>query len=392
MTIQTQQIRSPEPLGERRRLDFLDALRGLAAVYVVIYHMLLIPQPNLSAPRWAEKFVMAGGTGVTLFFIVSAFSLYYTMPLRLRERNPTFSFYLHRFFRIAPLFYFLIIATLVRDALAFDVTHSAFDIVTSLTFVFNLIPAKQEGFVWAGWTIGVEMVFYAAFPFIYGRIKSVGNATALVFALLLSWLVIQLVLDYSVMPEAWKKSILQWSTFRHFPIFAMGILIYHVFMSFDASKLHAGQYKGLGNSLLWGGAFGYTALLQGWLPNIFGDSYYWQGVVFGCIFLGLAFAPWRVVVNRSTRYLGKISYSVYLNHTTVVFFMTPVYHWVYRNSPSLTVSFVASLLLTFAAVLPLSALTYRFVEEPGIALGKRLASRLRIRSDGPGVSAPRPAR
>lgn len=107
----------------RARLEFLDALRGLAAAYVLVYHMLLLPQPNLIAPRWAEKFALNGGTGVTMFFIVSAFSLYYTMPLRLKERNPTFSFYLHRFFRIAPLFYFLIAATLVRDAWAFGVSH-----------------------------------------------------------------------------------------------------------------------------------------------------------------------------------------------------------------------------------------------------------------------------
>ena len=111
--------------------------------------MLLLPQPNLVPPRWVERFALAGGTGVTLFFIVSSFSLYYTMPLRLREPNPTFSFYLHRFFRIAPLFYFLIVFTLIRDRLIFRTGHSAVDVASSLTFVFNLIPLKQEGFVWA---------------------------------------------------------------------------------------------------------------------------------------------------------------------------------------------------------------------------------------------------
>ena len=66
--------------AKNRRLEFLDALRGLAAAYVLMYHMVFVAQPNLALPRWVEKVAHAGGSGVTLFFIVSAFSLYYTMP------------------------------------------------------------------------------------------------------------------------------------------------------------------------------------------------------------------------------------------------------------------------------------------------------------------------
>lgn len=364
----------------RARLEFLDALRGLAAVYVLVYHMLLLPQPNLLAPRWAEKVAVNGGTGVTMFFIVSAFSLYYTMPLRLRERSPTFNFYLHRFFRIAPLFYFLIAATLVRDAWAFGVRHSLPEIGASMAFLFNLIPTRQEGFVWVSWTIGVEMLFYAVFPLLYARVKTLGASIALFFAALMLWQVVGLVLDYSVMPEAWKQSILHWNVLRHFPIFAVGIVIYHVFVSLPHAHAPSESATGTGNALVWAGVFGYAALLQGWLPNVFGDSYYWQGLVFACMFMGLALSPWRLVVNRATRFLGKISYSVYLVHTTVIFFLAPVYHWIYRHAPSLTACFLGSLALTLLLVLPLSWLTYRFVEEPGIRLGKRISRRLADRA------------
>jgi peptidoglycan/LPS O-acetylase OafA/YrhL len=364
----------------RARLEFLDALRGLAAVYVLVYHMLLLPQPNLLAPRWAEKVALNGGTGVTMFFIVSAFSLYYTMPLRLRERSPTFNFYLHRFFRIAPLFYFLIAATLVRDAWAFGVRHSLLEIGASMAFLFNLIPTRQEGFVWVSWTIGVEMLFYAVFPLLYARVKTLGASIALFFAALMLWQVVGLLLDYSVMPEAWKQSILHWNVLRHFPIFAVGIVIYHVFVSLPHAHAPSESATGTGNALVWAGVFGYAALLQGWLPNVFGDSYYWQGLVFACMFMGLALSPWRLVVNRATRFLGKISYSVYLVHTTVIFFLAPVYHWIYRHAPSLTACFLGSLALTLLLVLPLSWLTYRFVEEPGIRLGKRISRRLADRA------------
>ena len=369
-----------DALPRGRRLQFLDALRGLAAVYVLVYHLAMLPQPHLELPRWAALVASAGGTGVTLFFIVSAFSLYYTMPLRLKEADPSLNFYVHRFFRIAPLFYFMIAVSMVRDVLVFGVWHSPLEIALSLGFVFNLVPTMQEGFVWAGWTIGVEMLFYAVFPLIYFRVRDTGRSIALCFVLLLAWMVAKLALEYMVMPGAWRQSILQWSTLRHFPLFAVGIVVYHLYVAAEARTVDGPARRGVGDALAWGGLFGFAALLNGWLPSIFGDNYYWQGVVFGCLFMGLALSPWRLVVNATTAWLGKISYSVYLLHTTAIYLMIPVYRWLYATLPSLTLAFLAALALTLAVVLPLSALTYRLVEKPGIVLGKRLMARWAART------------
>jgi peptidoglycan/LPS O-acetylase OafA/YrhL len=70
-------------LGQREaipRLDFLDALRAIAALWVVHFHLIFIPQPNLARPQWAWL-ASLGGMGVTLFFVASSFSLCYTMPV-----------------------------------------------------------------------------------------------------------------------------------------------------------------------------------------------------------------------------------------------------------------------------------------------------------------------
>lgn len=357
---------------KKPRLEFLDALRGLAAAYVVLYHMTLMPDPHLLLPRWAEKGVLMGGTGVTLFFMVSAFSLYYTMPMRQESSRPVLSFYLHRFFRVAPLFYALIIVSLLRDW-SFGVVHPVGQVMASIMFVFNFIPLGQEGFVWAGWTIGVEMVFYAVFPLIYARVTNRANALSLVFSMLLLWLLIGLMLDYLMMPEGWRASILQWSTFKHFPIFAAGIVLYFWFMdTCDRERDRASA----GNAALLGGVFCYVALIQGWLPNVFGDFYYWQAVSYGLIFAGLAMSPWRLLVNPFTTFLGKVSYSLYLLHPMLVYLLIPVYRKIYAQQPDLTVAFLACAGLTFLILIPLSYLSYRMIELPGIRLGKRLEAGL----------------
>jgi peptidoglycan/LPS O-acetylase OafA/YrhL len=129
------------------------------------------------------------------------------------------------------------------------------------------------------------------------------------------------------------------------------------------------------------------AYLQFWLPTIFGDHYYGQGVIFSCIIIGLALSPWTLLVNAMTRYLGKISYSIYLIHTTVVFLLTPVYQRLYQQSPSVTVAFLACLFLTLAIVVPISSITYRLIERPGILFGRRIAATLQARLAGGPVQA-----
>lgn len=359
-------------LPARGRLDFLDALRGLAAAYVVIYHMALMPQPQLILPLWAEKFTLMGGTGVTLFFIVSAFSLYYTMPMRKSSSRPIASFYLHRLFRVAPLFYFLIVLSWFRDVWLFDVYRTVGDVAASTTFIFNFLPMRQEGFVWAGWTIGVEMVFYAIFPLIYARVRDRYQAIGFVFASLLCWYFIGMVLEYLVMPDGWRESILQWSTFKHFPIFATGIVLYYWFMEQDPCDPSA---RSKGQAALLAGAFTYMALIQGWLPNLFGNLYYFQAIAYGLIFIGLALFPWNFLVNRFTSFLGKVSYSLYLLHPTVVYLLIPVYRKIQQQQPDLTVSFLVCIGLTFVILLPLSWISYRLIELPGIRLGKKLEAR-----------------
>jgi peptidoglycan/LPS O-acetylase OafA/YrhL len=353
------------------RLQFLDTLRGLAAAYVVLYHMVLLPNPGLATPEWATKFAHTGGTGVTLFFIVSAFSLFYTMPFRLAKPRPIFSFYLHRFFRIAPLFYVLIAATLLRDHYLFGASHSVKEILKSVLFVFNFDSLGQQGFVWAGWTIGVEMIFYAIFPLIYFRVKNIYSAVALAVGFLMLWQVFQLSLSYFHVSDIKRESILHWSVVKHLPIFACGAIAFFL-MRGHLHDEEARDRHDFGVMLLVLGAFAYMALLNGWLPNLWGDSYYWQGVAYLLLIIGLCFSPLKWVVNSVTAHLGKISYSVYLIHPTVVYLLIPVYRKIYDIVPTTSLAMMACFAVTFSIVILIAELTYRFVEEPGIKLGKKV--------------------
>lgn len=58
----------------RRRLVFLDSLRGIAAVLVVFSQPLHIPQPNPLLPNsFVARAIAFGGTGVSVIFVISGF-------------------------------------------------------------------------------------------------------------------------------------------------------------------------------------------------------------------------------------------------------------------------------------------------------------------------------
>lgn len=351
-----------------KRLDFLDALRGLAAAYVVVYHMILLPDPHLIAPGWASKVAHAGGTGVMLFFVISSFSLYYTMPLRLKESYPNLSFYLHRLFRIAPLFYAWVFFTIVRDTWYYSAHHSIASIVESLTFTFNLVPNGQQGFVWASWTIGIEMLFYLMFPLIYRYVNDVWRAIALIFIFILAWLAYQTLIPF-VYGSASASLVQTWTFVRFLPVFAVGGVVHFVIQ--DILKRGIIEVRAsVGLLLVTMALYCYLALLNDQFNWLFMDARVWQGLIYGALVIGLCLNPMRIFVNRVTIYFGKISYSLYLGHTTVILFLTPIYRHIYAATGYVTVPFLLCYALTLAIAIGLADVTYRFIEAPGVRLGK----------------------
>jgi len=143
---------------------------------------------------WLSGLVAQGSSGVMLFFVVSCFSLFFTMPARLREARPIMSFFTHRFFRIAPLFYAWLAITCVLMVYVYHLPVTTAAVFQSIFFVFNLVPGNQGGIVMASWTIGVEMLFYAIFPLIYFRTHNLVQSASLVLLTLLAYFAMSFVL------------------------------------------------------------------------------------------------------------------------------------------------------------------------------------------------------
>ena len=133
-------------MRDSKRLAFIDSLRGFAALYVVVFHMVLVPKFKPTIPELIKPFVLNGGHGVTLFFVISAFTLCYTFQAKHSEKTPVLSFYLRRAFRIIPLYYTWLLA-MCFVTFGWDILSGIWGDKKSLIlytfFGFNFFPGKQ---------------------------------------------------------------------------------------------------------------------------------------------------------------------------------------------------------------------------------------------------------
>jgi peptidoglycan/LPS O-acetylase OafA/YrhL len=357
---------------QTKNLAFIDTLRGLAALYVVVFHLSVITTPQAVPPQWLGPVIGAGGSGVFLFFLVSAFTLCLSMESRaMEEAEPLPNFYIRRFFRIAPLFYFWLLVYCVRDAWYFHATHTPGVVAENVLFIFNVIPGQEDGYVWASWTIGVEMLFYAVFPLLFFYLRQIGTAVA-VCLLALALRVPFHAFCLRVLDPGLGELFYEHSIIYNFAVFLAGIILYHLYKLIDpvrAARLGAGHAL---NACFVAGLI--------WLCYVSNspdrsDNVAVETAIFAALLLGLAISPVNILVNKITQFFGKISYSIYLCHATTVFFMSPLFAAVYRQTEYKTIAFGASLALALAVVTPLAYATYRCIEEPGIAFGRSLIQR-----------------
>lgn len=384
MAVRSVDTELPHPPTER--LEGLDSLRAYAASAIIVFHMVLLAQVEPPAGL-ASVIKNYFGFGVPLFFVVSAFSLTFGYVEKLNTRADIGAFYIRRLARIGPLFYFMLIFQLLSTFALLGTTRSIDEIFASLTFTFNFIPRYVDGIVLASWSIGVEMVFYFVFPAIMVLARNViGSIGVLVLALFVAG---QSYLDFSAAKEHLNEIFVLHGFLTAVPYFGFGILFYHLFAFLRRAT--ASRPRLVRTCWAWCLATTGAGLIVFLILCSPLYLYFWKfglrvlwdsawSIPFGLICVGLALHPIWLLSNHATRYLGKISFSLYLTHPPIVHYLIKlgVYGAISRSFAfSALAVFLASFAVTLLCVAGISTLTYRWIEEPGMRMGKKLLNRRR---------------
>lgn len=358
------------------RLDFVDALRGWAVLCVMTVHATMWVSADL--PDRFHRFVSNGARGVQLFYVMSAFTLFLSVARRSSvEKKPLRNFFLRRFFRIAPMFYVALTFSLIHK---FAVTHT-FGGVTfpqlaaTVLFLNGWHPHWINSIVTGQWSVAIEMMFYLALPLLAKVVRDSVQALWLFLITLVSSVAI-----YSVMAswapaensEEWFNFIFYWLPAQT-PVFALGIVLYFQWLKIETGEMN----PRMGRWFLWSGLLLTAIATQG------GYRFLPMHVVFSIAFvlfaLGLAMKPNRFFVNPAIRAIGNVSYSFYLTHAPVMRVMTAILNRVYRathTEPPALAQYAALWIFGGLATFAVSLLCFRFVEKPGMDLGKRIIKNL----------------
>jgi peptidoglycan/LPS O-acetylase OafA/YrhL len=368
-------------MTNRVRLDGIESLRAYAAVSIIFFH--LIGAGGAEVPESLSFIRTHFGFGVPLFFVVSGFSLAYGYFGRLHSESELSTYFARRFARIAPLFYAVLIFQLINVWRESGVTFTPIDIALNALFVFNLVPHLADGIVPASWTIGVEMLFYAAFPLLLLVCRTTFR-TALVLIITIA-VGTSAVIDLKPF-ESQQPSFVYHNVVSQLPYFIWGMLVFHVLRAVNTKVALTSRMARPSCWILCGLALLtiYTLYANASIYMFFwtrGLRSTWDslwGIPFGLLCLGMALHPSRLISNPVTRYLGKISFSLYLVHPTVLFKLgsAGVYKRIYQWMPNhMGLAYGASLLLSLLIITAIASLTFRYIEQPGMAWGKRLAAR-----------------
>jgi peptidoglycan/LPS O-acetylase OafA/YrhL len=164
------------PLPATGRLQSIDALRGLAALGVVLYHAVSqtqtgVPQNFFHWPAMSVQFLSSFGyIGVFLFFVISGFCIHLQWAkskATSQEKPIQFgSFWKRRIRRLYPpyLMAFGLFMLMAALSTGINVTHFfVYDVVMHLLMLHNLDPHTCYSINGVFWTLAIEEQLYLAY-------------------------------------------------------------------------------------------------------------------------------------------------------------------------------------------------------------------------------------
>lgn len=352
----------------KTRIDGPDILRGFAATAVIIVH--LIAFSGLAFSSTISRIGSNFTAFVTLFFTISAFSIAYSYRDNIFAKEQFMEFYIKRFFRLAPLFYLAMITEGIIVYILYNHISTILEIILSLSFLFTFAPGLQDSLVWAGWSLGIEWIFYLFYPFMFCLLR---NKT-IFFILWISCYIISTKIGSLQAPNA----SIYFNFLTHSIFFVCGIGTYLMMDILEKIKVKIGKHAPSISGILVIAIFLYLLTYFNNMENKMNIYFTYSIAWFIMLSLSIIGMP-NILNNKFTRFLGKASYSIYLTHSIIILFLknSGFYQWINTLIKNPKLLFLIATFSTILFAILISYLTYNFVELPGMKIGKNFISRIK---------------
>lgn len=331
-----------ENTPKTNRLLFIDGLRGIAIILVLLYHSYADwPKELPYHQQYAEIFLFHFGKyGVQLFFIISGF----VIAMTLVKCKSFFDFLYRRWLRLFPAMLVGSLLILITAPLftqrPYGIPHLQ-DLLPGLTFIepefFRLFFDKDQKILEGlFWTLFVEVKFYILAGLMYFTIGP-KKMIAVLVALFFSTIVFEFAKPHlSLALSDQLRVLLHYLNWTHYGWFATGALFYQYYASKDMRYWFAALLIALIAARCLGGFPTKSMIYMTILVLIFAFS------MFNIIMQ-------TVLSNKILVFIGFISYPLYLVHENETISMINQIHDRYPLLPNILLPVVPTLLSIAAA-------------------------------------------
>lgn len=376
---------APAPGFATNRIWFAHALRGVAALIVVVEHLTqdwinaqelvervaftdqikALPRPPFHevVVQLAMYQISPGIFAVGLFFLISGF----VIPFSLQHRTLR-GFAVRRFFRLYPTMWLCIaitVAFVVLLAGRGGFPYSFMTLVTNglLVNVYTGHPHIDPVY----WTLAVEELFYVCAALVASR--GLLNRRTTIIALAGVLAVVSVWIGNPRTPTPANPEVVDYYVVRFLfgfnATFVIFILVGVVFHQHYRRLWPTRDCLAIGGGLV---VLYYVCLKNGPFPGnqsaVFFACCFAALVVFFTLYAARDWIPYSKVADG----LAEISYPLYLLHTVI--------GWVMLSALTrATGKFYVALAITFPTVFVLATIVHFVMERPSMELGRRLANR-----------------
>jgi peptidoglycan/LPS O-acetylase OafA/YrhL len=338
-----------------KRLEFLDLMRGIAALAVLVehggYHFLR------GFAAFTHSLFSFGKFGLTCFFLVSGF----VIPFSLEGRPGLKRFWVLRIFRLYPIYWFSLFSALIlyrlglKDVLTPEfLSHFTRNAIVNVSMLQGIVMLPHA--IGLYYTLTIEMLFY-------------GICTVLIWrnwlrqSYLICWLVLILASSISLGVPLLLHRRVEMAGLFYIVTLAVGATLYRVYLGEVSRKAFTTLTVCVGLFVCAGVWFNYLLNKK---DDVF-EHYTFAAVVLPwaaayVLFIAMLALP-HLKCPRMLLWVGRISYSLYLLHPLVLSFFRV------REGNILGFFVFTGLSLLVASC------TYLLIEKPAMRLGQQLLAR-----------------
>jgi peptidoglycan/LPS O-acetylase OafA/YrhL len=363
-----------------KKLDYVDIARAIAILMVIFIHT---SQTVNRLPGKVISISQYGQMGVQLFFVASAYTMCLSHIKRKEERKPLASFFIRRYFRIAPLYYtaiplYFLLEPYTHILSNIHLQYSQYNlqsIIANLLFIHGFVLSANNNVVPGGWSIGTEMAFYALFPilfplftWVYKRWGIVHLYGLVIFPIILN-IIIQLIIRHWFSITIINHPFIYYNLINNLSTFTLGITLFFHHQNNVQFRFSIGiqiAFFTIATIIL----IRLFQIKQDWMlilmPIGSGTSF----ILLINILKELKYS--NILLQR----IGQISYSMYIFHFVFAWWLVPGLISSLEGKVDAILLLICSFLLTTIATFLISVFSHKYIEIPGIRLGKTIISRL----------------